>query len=202
MDPKRPRATHYGAIVGITALGPHVSQLLFLEPSTNSNLKAYSRLLLPDMESSDSVVRHEALKCYGALLDAVSAFFVRLEPFFRKGATVLERQDPKQENGTGATERQPRNPDQMEDDEDGDGQNPQAPKEDSGRRATEELTKSLRERMNAVSVPPDILERYLEMYELFGESVLPFIYYDVQPQTEEDPGDKAGPKSLAMEMFL
>src|SRR5690606_5561829 len=68
LDPTRPRTTQYGAIVGITALGPHVTQMLLLEPPKNSNLKVYIQFLKPELQSQDSLIRHEALMCYGALM--------------------------------------------------------------------------------------------------------------------------------------
>ncbi|EFC49518.1 predicted protein, partial [Naegleria gruberi] len=70
LDPKRSRATHYGAIVGITALGSHVTQLLLLEPPKNSNLKIFCNLLLPELVSSDMNTKHQAFMCYKALLTA------------------------------------------------------------------------------------------------------------------------------------
>jgi transcription initiation factor TFIID subunit 6 len=168
LDAKKPRTTHYGAIVGITALGPHVAQLLFLEPSKNSNLRAYCRLLLPDLESNDVTIRYEAQKCYGALLDAVNGYFVRLAPFFKQKSQVDLNINGKQ----------------IEEEEEV--EMPRVVLEEplSGqRKATEELTRALRERMNALVLPDDIAERYEELYELFGESLLPFIFYDIAPQT-------------------
>ncbi|KAL0477594.1 transcription initiation factor TFIID subunit 6 [Acrasis kona] len=214
LDPKRPRTTHYGAIVGITALGPHVSQLLFLEPSKNSNLRAYSRLLLPDMESRDAIVRHEALKCYGALLDAVSAFFVRLAPFFKKNNSAssldggvnmnggIAAAGGRPTNGTGLASTSTgfgsiEENEQDEEEDEAEVANRKQTSNEEGKKATEELTKSLRERMNSLSVPDDVLERYQEMYDLFGESVLPFIFYDIVPNTNEQ-----STNMLAMNVFL
>ncbi len=63
LDPKKPLTTHYGAIVGITKLGRHVTQLLLIP-----NLKDYIPLLKPELTSNNPVRKHEAEKCYQALL--------------------------------------------------------------------------------------------------------------------------------------
>ncbi len=62
-DLTRPLTTHYGAIVGLSALGHYVIQLLILP-----NLRAYVKLLEPELNSESPIRRTEARKCYGALL--------------------------------------------------------------------------------------------------------------------------------------
>jgi transcription initiation factor TFIID subunit 6 len=78
LDPSKPRSTHYGAIVGITQLGPQVIKVLLLEPSKNSNLKAFYQFLEPELSSTDSLKRHEAIMCFNALKKAVRIFFSSL----------------------------------------------------------------------------------------------------------------------------
>lgn len=64
LDPKRSLRTQYGAIKGLSVLGPHVIRSLLLP-----NLRLYLELLEP-METS-AIQRIEVLRCKGALLEAV-----------------------------------------------------------------------------------------------------------------------------------
>lgn len=48
-----------------------------------------------------------------------------------------------------------------------------------------ELTKRLRERMSALNIPEDIALRYSELYDIFGESLLPSMFYHIVPETED-----------------
>lgn len=71
LDPLKAMSTHYGAIVGLTHLGPQVLKTLLLP-----NLSAYFNLLKPELQSDasqDTVKRKEAEMCHEALL--VSEFF-------------------------------------------------------------------------------------------------------------------------------
>jgi transcription initiation factor TFIID subunit 6 len=68
-DVTKPLTTHYGAIVGITALGPRSVETLLLP-----NLKAYMSILIPETKSSNAVKKHEASQCYEAMLAAVGSF--------------------------------------------------------------------------------------------------------------------------------
>lgn len=64
LDPSKPLTTHYGAIVGLTALGEHVIELALLP-----NIPAYLELLRPVLANKGEATKHlEAEKCYQALL--------------------------------------------------------------------------------------------------------------------------------------
>jgi hypothetical protein len=65
LDPARPLPTHYGAIVGLAALGARVVKLLLLP-----NVPAYLALLLPELDpviQPNELKRTEAMHCLGAL---------------------------------------------------------------------------------------------------------------------------------------
>ena len=65
LDPARPLPTHYGAIVGLAALGARVVKLLLLP-----NVPAYLALLLPELDATvqpNELKRTEAMHCLGAL---------------------------------------------------------------------------------------------------------------------------------------
>ncbi|XP_062107265.1 transcription initiation factor TFIID subunit 6-like isoform X2 [Humulus lupulus] len=68
LDPKRALTQHYGAIQGLTALGPNVVRLLMLP-----NLEPYLTLLEPELlleKQKNEMKRYEAWRVYGALLHA------------------------------------------------------------------------------------------------------------------------------------
>eukprot|EP00240_Pyramimonas_obovata_P005207 CAMPEP_0118942302 /NCGR_PEP_ID=MMETSP1169-20130426/35919_1 /TAXON_ID=36882 /ORGANISM="Pyramimonas obovata, Strain CCMP722" /LENGTH=428 /DNA_ID=CAMNT_0006887303 /DNA_START=376 /DNA_END=1658 /DNA_ORIENTATION=+ len=70
LDPARPLATHYGAIMGLASLGPRVSKLLLLP-----NLPTYLAWLQPELcagSQPNELKRMEANRVYGALQVAVS----------------------------------------------------------------------------------------------------------------------------------
>lgn len=112
LDPNKPRATHYGAIIGIHALGIQSCQLLLLNPVGNSNLKAFYQYLEPELSSSDIQKKSDALMCYHALLGA-STYFLKS---VGKKDEIISR-----------------------------------------------------------SLPDDIATSYGEMYEMFGESIMPYV---------------------------
>jgi len=70
LDLSKPLTTHYGAIVGLSALGHYVIQLLVLP-----NLKTYIKLLEPELNSAAPIKRMEARKCFEALLVTTIFFF-------------------------------------------------------------------------------------------------------------------------------
>ncbi|KAH7533413.1 transcription initiation factor TFIID subunit 6 isoform X2 [Ziziphus jujuba] len=80
LDPKRAITQHYGAIQGLTALGPNVVRLLILP-----NLEPYLRLLEPEMlveKQKNEMKRYEAWRVYGALLRAAGrSIYDRLNMF-------------------------------------------------------------------------------------------------------------------------
>ncbi|KAJ6846050.1 transcription initiation factor TFIID subunit 6 [Iris pallida] len=68
LDPSKAMTQHYGAIQGLSALGPSVVRLLILP-----NLESYLQLLEPEMtleKQKNEVKRKEAWRVYGALLCA------------------------------------------------------------------------------------------------------------------------------------
>eukprot|EP00898_Chlorokybus_atmophyticus_P009029 jgi/Chlat1/9127/Chrsp97S08388 len=68
LDPSRAMTQHYGAIVGLAALGSRVVQLLVLP-----NMAAYVQLLREEMTfetQKNEVKRYEASRCYGAIQHA------------------------------------------------------------------------------------------------------------------------------------
>jgi len=70
LDPTKPLPSHYGAILGITALGPQKVRDIILP-----HLSAYLKLLEPDLSgTSDSVRQDQARRCQGALLKAAGCF--------------------------------------------------------------------------------------------------------------------------------
>lgn len=76
-DPSKPLTSHFGAIVGLTAFGPSVVQLLIIPLLEN-----YLSLLLPERESENPIKRLEAEKCYEALKEAVKTFANHLKQQF------------------------------------------------------------------------------------------------------------------------
>lgn len=65
LDASKPLCTHYGGIVGLTALGPYTVQVLVLP-----NISAYMKMLQPDLDEPAGRKSFEARKCYDALLNA------------------------------------------------------------------------------------------------------------------------------------
>lgn len=68
LDPAKALPQHYGAVQGLTALGPSVVRLLLLP-----NLEAYIKLLEPEMQlesQKNEMKRHEAWRVHGALVCA------------------------------------------------------------------------------------------------------------------------------------
>ncbi|KAJ1732743.1 histone H4-like TAF Taf6, SAGA complex subunit [Coemansia sp. Benny D160-2] len=66
LDPTKPLATHYGAIVGLTKLGASTVKVLILP-----NIKAYMSLLSTEMEKSNAQLTHDGKHCQEALLEAL-----------------------------------------------------------------------------------------------------------------------------------
>lgn len=80
LDPSRPLPTHYGAIIGLSALGPRVVRAILLP-----NLPSYLALLMPELEpaaggedgGASQLKRHEAQRCFGALQTAAGGALYR-----------------------------------------------------------------------------------------------------------------------------
>ncbi|KAF3325931.1 transcription initiation factor TFIID subunit 6-like protein [Carex littledalei] len=80
LDPSKALTQHYGAIRGLSALGPSVVRLLILP-----NLETYMQLLEPEMQlekQKNELKRKEACRVYGSLLLAAgSCLYDRLRLF-------------------------------------------------------------------------------------------------------------------------
>ena len=74
MDPAKPLTTHFGAIVGLAALGPTVTQLLLL-PNLNVYLEFLDAEAAKAEAAGDEARAHEAGRCRGAAVAAVGSFF-------------------------------------------------------------------------------------------------------------------------------
>jgi len=87
LDPTKPFTSHYGAIVGITALGAHSVQLIILP-----HLSAYLKLLEPDLSgtSSNTIKQDQTRKCYGALLRAAGVYVHYVSQAILSGAMEEE----------------------------------------------------------------------------------------------------------------
>jgi len=84
LDPTRPLTTHYGAAVGLSSLGPHVSHLLLIP-----NIPAYMRLLEPELKPEvKPLKRFEAFKVYGALVHAAGMYIQRYSSMFQTPLNV------------------------------------------------------------------------------------------------------------------
>jgi len=85
LDVRRPLTTHYGAIVGLSRLGPQTRQLMLLP-----NLDRYFKYLIPAMEQTESTVkRAEAHMCYQALLAAAGQFLLDASRTYASGEQLL-----------------------------------------------------------------------------------------------------------------
>lgn len=87
LDPTKPMTTHYGAIVGLSLMGPLVIQSVLLP-----NMIAYLTLLLPELSSSNEVKRLEANKCYEALLNAAGKYLTYVCDVVTRAEKLLIRQ--------------------------------------------------------------------------------------------------------------
>jgi transcription initiation factor TFIID subunit 6 len=63
LDPSKPLTTHYGAVVGLAALGHETLKLMVLP-----HIKSYGEMLDPIMKSQDQIASNEANRIYQALL--------------------------------------------------------------------------------------------------------------------------------------
>lgn len=89
LDPNKPRTSHYGSIIGITSLGPHLTQLLLLNPIENSNLKIFYQFLEPELYSNNYIKRTEAFMCYNALLNASKSCYNYSELYEIFGESII-----------------------------------------------------------------------------------------------------------------
>lgn len=69
LDPKKPFGSHYGAILGLKAIGGAEVVRQLIVP----NLRLYTELLEDDINSEQSMKKAEAEKVVGAILNALGA---------------------------------------------------------------------------------------------------------------------------------
>ncbi|KAL6057925.1 histone H4-like TAF Taf6, SAGA complex subunit [Balamuthia mandrillaris] len=165
MDLTKPLTTHYGAIVGLTALGHHVVQLLILP-----NLSSYLRLLEPELQSEASMKRLEARRCYGALLNAAGVYLQHASALdlaavpWKAQPTKKKQAEEEEEEEEGEKEEKRKEKIKEEQQEVAEGE----PEEKRGghlRQVEEALGKTL----------PDLKRHYSELYDIFGESLRTFL---------------------------
>ncbi|KAG2611509.1 transcription initiation factor TFIID subunit 6-like [Panicum virgatum] len=117
LDPAKSLTQHYGAVQGISALGPSAIRLLLLP-----NLVTYMQLLEPELQlekQKNEMKRKEAWRVYGALLcaagkclyDRLKLFPVLLSPstrpLLRSDKRVLTNNPNKQKSSTDLSASQP-----------------------------------------------------------------------------------------------
>lgn len=145
LDVKRPLTTHYGAIVGLSRLGPPTRQLLILP-----NLDRYFKYLLPAMEQIENTVkRQEAHMVYQALLAAAGQFLLDSAKTYAQSERLLIE----------ASSHSLKRPSKLA--KGGDGRPQQA------------LHGSLRAIELDDLVP--MSSHYSHLYDLFGDAVFPYI---------------------------
>ncbi|KAM3405786.1 hypothetical protein ACQJBY_000042 [Aegilops geniculata] len=117
LDPHKALTQHYGAVQGISALGPSAIRLLLLP-----NLQAYMQLLDPELQlekQSNEMKRKEAWRVYGALLCAAGkCLYERLKlfpnllspptrPLLRSNSRVATNNPNKRKSSTDLSASQP-----------------------------------------------------------------------------------------------
>uniref|UniRef100_M8C466 Transcription initiation factor TFIID subunit 6 n=1 Tax=Aegilops tauschii TaxID=37682 RepID=M8C466_AEGTA len=117
LDPHKALTQHYGAVQGISALGPSAIRLLLLP-----NLQTYMQLLDPELQlekQSNEMKRKEAWRVYGALLCAAGkCLYERLKlfpnllspparPVLRSNSRVATNNPNKRKSSTALSASQP-----------------------------------------------------------------------------------------------
>eukprot|EP00818_Percolomonas_sp_WS_P001032 CAMPEP_0117443052 /NCGR_PEP_ID=MMETSP0759-20121206/4487_1 /TAXON_ID=63605 /ORGANISM="Percolomonas cosmopolitus, Strain WS" /LENGTH=560 /DNA_ID=CAMNT_0005234997 /DNA_START=168 /DNA_END=1850 /DNA_ORIENTATION=+ len=171
LDKDKPRTSHYGAIVAIKALGPQAVKLFLLEPIESSNLRVFVSTLMPDLKHKDLIVRHEAQMCFSALMECCSVFFAYASQFLKphptatSDAPILTSSAKSVGGGKNDQPAQDTNTTDVDGDE-----------------KMRDLQLSLKERLASFALlPEEINSRYAELYDIFGDGVLPYIPYDTYP---------------------
>mmetsp|Transcript_12024 Transcript_12024/g.17888 ORF Transcript_12024/g.17888 Transcript_12024/m.17888 type:complete len:587 (+) Transcript_12024:110-1870(+) len=163
LNPNCNHSTHYGAIMGLLALGPQVSNGLLFEPELNSNfevlhalLRADAEMLLENLHASNDKKMHDAEEdylylyreiqmCLTALREAVYVYFDCIRDGSRL-STVLEQEYTIQRNHP-ATHR---------------------------KKQHALLARILRQRA-LFSLPDDFESKYALFSSIFGEDILPAV---------------------------
>jgi len=84
LDPLKPLTTHYGAIMGLTALGPDAIRTLLLP-----NLIFYTKLLVPEMTPVGTPKALEASRCFAALSSSLGVL-MHNQPFTQPAAEGVD----------------------------------------------------------------------------------------------------------------
>jgi transcription initiation factor TFIID subunit 6 len=171
LDPLKPLTSHYGAIIGLSALGPHCVQLLLIP-----NISAYVKLLEPLLNQNEDLIRKmEAMKCYDAVLNIAGNFLKYAAEYYDKlGSTS---------SIIGETPHTKRN--KSDKSSNPDIENMQIDSilitESSGfekkkkSKEIQPIPRSHLVQIIAMQELDNINERYQEFYGLFGEALLPFV---------------------------
>lgn len=98
-DRTRPLTTHYGAIVGLGALGAHIVHALLLPellghahasdcapPAVHASAAGYLAAVVPELRAPNAVRRQEAMRVYAAALSACGGYVHRHRRLFELAA--------------------------------------------------------------------------------------------------------------------
>uniref|UniRef100_A0A6B2L140 TBP-associated factor 6 n=1 Tax=Arcella intermedia TaxID=1963864 RepID=A0A6B2L140_9EUKA len=190
LDPTKPLTSHYGAIVGLSALGPHCVQLLLIP-----NIAAYIKLLEPKLnQDSDVVLHNEATKCYSAVLGIAGNFLRYAVDYYEKLGTMMglvtpNPDQPKTPQSTPKTQNTtPQDGMQIEPENNKDDEKEQKEEKHKDKKKKEAFEKVERKKKKpllpnqaplnqiiALQELDNINGRYEEFYNIFGEALLPFI---------------------------
>jgi len=201
LDPTKPLTSHYGAIVGLSALGPHCVQLLLIP-----NISAYVKLLDPKLQQNDDlVVKMEATKCYDAVLGIAGNFLKYAAEYYDKLGSMIalgdqngleETNNKLQKESSNKQEQKQTEPpktdlDEMQIETEKDkNENGSATTTTQTSDADKEAKPKKKRKLSQSQAPPprtpllqiiamqeldNINARYQEFYNIFGESLLPFI---------------------------
>jgi len=171
LDLQRPLTTHYGAIVGLSSLGHYVTQLLILP-----NLRSYLKFLEPELNSSNSIRRIEAKKCYGALLKAAGHYLAR------STSTVYAAKPSKS-----PTKKEQASEGMSKDSMDVAESSTEAGKDGTSTNSAESkppipaaIVPSGEQRAALEKLMPDLTTHYKELFDIFGESLWCYLFQGVQ----------------------
>lgn len=228
LDVRKPLTTHYGAIVGLSALGVHVVSCTIMP-----RLAAYLELLRPSLSDANPQKSVEARRVYGALLRATGAcirqhvyqfeYNVLLERVLAKTsgtkvnpaaavvvppaappsapAAAAAEPEAKAASSSGRSRRSKRKR--------GGGDHVSAAQANPKKRAKASRSKPTPRAPNAISangnaasdVLPGCAMSWKSLYDLFGEEVLPYLRVNLCP-TETLLEGSVRPVSSVSDLFL
>lgn len=156
LDTQKPLTTHYGAIAGLIALGENTVQLTLLEPSKNSNLVAYTKLLELELKTAtDPIKKQELLRCFGLLQSVAINYLAKQAANFRITADEEKQQQQHHHHHHHSHH--------------------------SGTDPASEIARTMQKNISAL--PKDMHSRYEELFELFGEALVPANIYRIHSAT-------------------